>query len=174
VHTICTSITSLEHALEGRALGPHLSERQYVIAGAEWEFWKYDRTNPGKEDRAASPTASCSGGRGGPGGSRRNDFKLGEHLRLEPWVGHTPGHVCVRLTTSGRQRRLRRRSMHRTVQVAEPSVEPLLLRPGQARRDATRVRRAARPTRAPDPGRSLPAPGFIVRDNGGHRFTAAD
>jgi glyoxylase-like metal-dependent hydrolase (beta-lactamase superfamily II) len=95
-------------------------------------------------------------------------------LRLEPSPGHTPGHVCVRLSTSAGQAVFTGDLMHRVVQVAEPQWSSRFCHdPAQAaatRRDF--VERHA------DSGvlilaAHFPRPGRIVRQDGGTRFVAA-
>jgi glyoxylase-like metal-dependent hydrolase (beta-lactamase superfamily II) len=104
-----------------------------------------------------------------------SDFKIGEHLRFEPWVGHTPGHVCVRLTASAGTAVFSGDLMHRTVQVAEPQWSSRFCYDAAQ----ARVTRQAFVERHADSGTLIlaghfPRPGYIVRENGGHRFAPAD
>src|SRR4029453_8277600 len=90
-----------------------------VVAGAEYEFWKYE-SDAGKEESgciadSVVPVVEAGQAVLGPRG-----FNIGEHRGSEPWVGHPRGHVCVRLTTSAGAAVFAGDLMHRTVQVAEP------------------------------------------------------
>ncbi len=72
---------------------------RYLIVGEEWELWRHERdrdTEPsGCIDDSVVPIV-------GPGCAVlvEADRVIDEHLRFEPWPGHTPGHACVRLRTS--------------------------------------------------------------------------
>ncbi len=48
------------------------------------------------------------------------DFALGDHLRLEPSPGHTPGHCSVRLSGGGVEAVITGDMIHHPVQVAHP------------------------------------------------------
>jgi len=103
-----------------------------------------------------------------------SDYAVDQYLRFEPWVGHTPGHVCVRLTTAAGTAVFSGDLMHRTVQVAEPQWSSRFCY------DAAQARatRRAFVERHADSGTMIlaahfPHPGYIVREGGGHRFTLA-
>jgi len=153
---------------------PTFPKARYVIAGAEWEFWKYE-SDSGKEESGCIADSVVPVVEAGQALLVDGDFKVDEHLRFEPWVGHTPGHVCVRLTTSGGDAVFSGDLMHRTVQVAEPQWSSrFCYDPAQAR-----ATRRAFVERHADSGTLIlaghfPHPGFIVREGGGYRFTALD
>ncbi len=95
-------------------------------------------------------------------------------LRFEPSPGHTPGHVCVRLSTGAGEAVFTGDLMHRVVQVAEPQWSSRFChdpkRAAETRREF--VERHA------DSGvlvlaAHFPRPGHIVREGGGTRFVAA-
>jgi glyoxylase-like metal-dependent hydrolase (beta-lactamase superfamily II) len=95
-------------------------------------------------------------------------------LRFEPSPGHTPGHVCVRLTTSAGQAVFTGDLMHRTVQVAEPQWSSRFCY------DPTQAAETRREfvERHADSGvlvlaAHFPRPGYIVRGEGGLRFAPA-
>jgi len=152
---------------------PTFPNAKYVIAGAEWEFWKHENES-GQEESGCIADSVVPIVDAGQALLVDSDFKIGEHLRFEPWVGHTPGHVCVRLTTSAGNAVFSGDLMHRTVQVAEPQWSSrFCYDPAQAR-----VTRRAFVERHADSGTLIlaghfPRPGYIVRENGGHRFTPA-
>jgi glyoxylase-like metal-dependent hydrolase (beta-lactamase superfamily II) len=149
---------------------PTFPNAKYVIAGAEWEFWKYENES-GKEESGCIADSVVPVVEAGQALLVDSDFKIGEHLRFEPWVGHTPGHVCVRLTTSAGTAIFSGDLMHRTVQVAEPQWSSrFCYDPAQAR-----LTRRAFVERHADSGTLImaghfPHPGFIVKEGGGYRF----
>ncbi|HEU5197295.1 MAG TPA: MBL fold metallo-hydrolase [Methylomirabilota bacterium] len=150
---------------------PTFPNAKYVIAGAEWEFWKYE-SDSGKEESGCIADSVVPVVEAGQALLVDSDFKIGEHLRFEPWVGHTPGHVCVRLTTSAGSAVFSGDLMHRTVQVAEPQWSSrFCYDPAQARDT-----RRAFVERHADSGTLVlaghfPHPGYIVKEAGGYRFT---
>jgi len=150
---------------------PTFPKARYVIAGAEWEFWKYE-SDAGKEASGCIADSVVPVVEAGQAVLVDSDYAIDQHLRFEPWVGHTPGHVCVRLTTSAGTAVFSGDLMHRTVQVAEPQWSSRFCY------DAAQARatRRAFVERHADSGTMIlaghfPHPGYIVREGGGHRFT---
>jgi glyoxylase-like metal-dependent hydrolase (beta-lactamase superfamily II) len=152
---------------------PTFPNARYVIAGAEYEFWKHE-SDAGQEESGCIADSVVPVVDAGRALLVASDFRVDEHLRFEPWVGHTPGHVCVRLTTSAGSAVFSGDLMHRTVQVAEPQWSSrFCYDPAQARET-----RGAFIERHADSGTMIlaghfPRPGFIVREAGGYRFTPA-
>ena len=152
---------------------PTFPKARYVIAGAEWEFWKYE-SDTGNEESGCIADSVVPVVEAGQALLVASDFTIDEHLRFEPWIGHTPGHVCVRLTTSAGSAVFSGDLMHRTVQVAEPQWSSrFCYDPAKARET-----RRAFVERHADSGTLIlaghfPHPGFIVREGGGYRFTPA-
>lgn len=152
---------------------PTFPAATYVIAGEEWEFWKHESAS-GREASgcvADSVVPVVEAGR-----VRLVDatYAIDEHLRFEPSPGHTPGHVCVRLTTSAGQACFSGDLMHRTVQVAEPQWSSRFCHE-PARAAATRrafIEQHA-DTRVLVLAAHFPHPGYIVREGGGFRFVKA-
>jgi glyoxylase-like metal-dependent hydrolase (beta-lactamase superfamily II) len=92
-------------------------------------------------------------------------------LRFEPSIGHTPGHVSVRLTTSAGAAVFSGDLMHRVVQVAEPEWSSRFCYDGA---QAAKTRREFVERHA-DSGTLIlaahfPRPGVIVREKAGLRF----
>jgi len=146
---------------------PTFPRAQYVFAGEEWEYWRHE-----KDECIADSVVPVV--ERGQAVLVQSDHAIGRWLRFEPSPGHTPGHVSVRLTTSGGEAVFTGDLMHRVVQVAEPQwssrfcYEPV--RAAATRRDF--VERHA------DSGvlvlaAHFPRPGYIVRERGGTRFTPA-
>jgi glyoxylase-like metal-dependent hydrolase (beta-lactamase superfamily II) len=152
---------------------PTFPKAKYVIAGAEWEFWKYENDS-GKEESGCIADSVVPVVEAGQALLVDSDFAVDPWLRFEPWIGHTPGHVCVRLTTSAGGAVFSGDLMHRTVQVAESQWSSrFCYDPAQAR-----TTRRAFVERHADSGTLIlaghfPRPGYIVRESGGYRFTPA-
>ena len=158
---------------DGARWVPTFPTAKYVIAGAEWEFWKYE-SDAGKEESGCIADSVVPVVEAGQAVLVDSDYAVDQYLRLEPWVGHTPGHVCVRLTTAAGTAVFSGDLMHRTVQVAEPQWSSRFCY------DAAQARatRRAFVERHADSGTMIlaahfPHPGYIVREGGGHRFTLA-
>jgi len=152
---------------------PTFPKAEYVIAGAEWEFWKYE-SDTGKEESGCIADSVVPVVEAGQARLVDSDFRVDEHLRFEPSIGHTPGHVCVRLTTSAGEAVFSGDLMHRTVQVAEPQWSSRFCYDSAG----ARATRRAFVERHADSGTLIlaghfPHPGFIVREGGGYRFTPA-
>jgi glyoxylase-like metal-dependent hydrolase (beta-lactamase superfamily II) len=158
--------------MDGRWV-PTFPNAIYVFVGQEWEFWKYEN------ERGAEPFGCIADSvvpivEAGRARMVDVDHALGAYLRFEPSPGHTPGHTCLRLRTSGGEAVFSGDIMHRTVQVAEPGWSSIFCHDGK---QAARTRRDF-VDRQSDSGvlvlaAHFPAPGYIVRDEGGPRFEAA-
>lgn len=152
---------------------PTFPNARYVIAGAEWEFWKSE-SDAGTEEYGCIADSVVPVVEAGQAELVNDDYAVGEYLRFEPSRGHTPGHVCVRLRTGGGEAVFSGDLMHRTVQVAEPQWSSRFCHdPAQAART-----RKAFVERHADTGvlvapAHFPTPGFIVREAGGFRFVPA-
>jgi glyoxylase-like metal-dependent hydrolase (beta-lactamase superfamily II) len=150
---------------------PTFPRATYVMAGEEWEYWRSEQAADefGCIDDSVLPIVEA-----GRTKLVDPDFTLGRHLKFEPSRGHTPGHVCVRLTTSAGEAVFSGDLMHRTVQVAEPQWSSRFCQdPAQAR-----VTRRAFIERFADSGvlviaAHFPCAGHIVRADGSHRFVPA-
>jgi len=145
----------------------------YVFAGEEWEFWRWEskegRDEWGCIDDSVLPIVEA-------GRARLVDsaHRVDEWLAFEPTPGHTPGHACVRLTTSAGEAVFAGDLMHRTVQVAEPQWSSRFCS------DPVRARATRREfvERHADSGvlilpAHFPKPGYVVRAGGGCRFEPA-
>ncbi|PYM13792.1 MAG: hypothetical protein DMD81_20075 [Candidatus Rokuibacteriota bacterium] len=146
---------------------PTFPRARYVIAGEEWEFWRHERD--ACIDDSVAPIVDA-----GRAVLTDTDDAIDEYLTFEPWPGHTPGHVAVRLHTGEGEAVFSGDLMHRVVQVAEPQWSSRFCHdPARAR--ATRrdfVERHA------DSGTLIlaahfPRPGYIVTEKGQRRFVPA-
>lgn len=144
---------------------PTFPNATYLFAGEEWEYWRHEKD----ECIADSVVPVVEAGR-----ARlvEADHVIDPWLRFEPTPGHTPGHVCVRLTTRAGEAVFSGDLMHRVVQVAEPQWSSRFCYDGKR---AAATRRAFIDRHA-DTGTLIlaahfPRPGYIVRTGEGHRFT---
>lgn len=143
---------------------PTFPNAAYLIAGEEWEYWRWERDECIKD--SVMPVVET-----GLVHLVGSDHVIDRWLCLEPMPGHTPGHVCVRLRTSAGEAVFSGDLMHRTVQVAEPQWSSRFCydpkRAALTRREF--VERQA------DTGvlvlaAHFPRPGYIVQAEGGYRF----
>jgi glyoxylase-like metal-dependent hydrolase (beta-lactamase superfamily II) len=143
---------------------PTFPEAAYLFVGDEWEYWRWEKDECIRD--SVQPVVEA--GRARLVGS---DHVIDRWLRFEPAPGHTPGHACLRLTTSAGQAVFTGDLMHRVVQVAEPQWSSRFCydpRGAAATRTAFLERHA-------DSGvlvlaAHFPHPGYIVRRDGGFRF----
>jgi glyoxylase-like metal-dependent hydrolase (beta-lactamase superfamily II) len=159
--------------LAGGRWVPTFPEARYVMAGEEWEFWRWEaaagREASGCIDDSVTPIVEA-----GQASLVDARHEIAPGLRFEPTPGHTPGHVAVRLTTPVGQAVFSGDLMHRTVQVAEPQWNSRFCHDGVL---ARKTREAFVESHAGVPVLILPAhfprPGYIVRADGGFRFSPA-
>ena len=150
---------------------PTFPRATYVFVGQEWEFWKHEsdsgRDHDGCIDDSVVPIVEA-----GCAKLVDSTSALGRYFRFEPTPGHTPGHACVRLTTSAGQAIFSGDLMHRVVQVAEPQWSSRFC---YDTAQAAKTRRAFVEQQA-DSGTLIcaahfPTPGYVVKDSGEYRFS---
>jgi glyoxylase-like metal-dependent hydrolase (beta-lactamase superfamily II) len=150
---------------------PTFPRARYVFAGEEWSFWKHE-SERGSEDAACIDDSVLPVVAAGQAQLVDDTYRVDRWLRLEPSVGHTPGHVSVRLSTSAGDAVFSGDLMHRVVQVAEPQWSSRFCYDGVR---AAKTRREFVERHADSGTLVLPAhfpqPGFIVRTAEGFRFT---
>jgi glyoxylase-like metal-dependent hydrolase (beta-lactamase superfamily II) len=146
---------------------PTFPRARYIFVGEEWEYWRHEKDECIVD--SVVPVVEH-----GQVDLVESDHALGRWLRFEPSPGHTPGHVSVRLETSAGRAVFSGDLMHRVVQVAEPQWSSIFCA------DPTRAAATRRDfvERYADSGvlilaAHFPRPGYIVREDGGTRFTAA-
>jgi glyoxylase-like metal-dependent hydrolase (beta-lactamase superfamily II) len=153
---------------------PTFPNARYVFAGEEWSFWKHESARGGDEyaciDDSVLPIVAS-----GRAMLVDDRHEIDRWLRLEPSVGHTPGHVSVRLSTQAGQAVFSGDLMHRVVQVAEPQWSIRFCYDGK---QAATTRRDFLERHA-DTGTLIlaahfPRPGVVVREQGGLRFRPVD
>jgi len=175
-YVICTHLhvdhvgwnTRLERKAGGREHWvPTFPKARYIFAGEEWEYWRHekdlciaDSVVPVVEEGQAMLVDS--------------HHTVDAWLQFEPSPGHTPGHVCVRVSTRAGHAVFSGDLMHRTVQVAEPQWNSQFCYDGAR---ARKTREAFVEQHADSGVLLLPAhfprPGYIVRRDGGFHFPPA-
>ncbi|HYR39975.1 MAG TPA: MBL fold metallo-hydrolase, partial [Methylomirabilota bacterium] len=120
---ICTHL-HVDHVgwntrLEGGRWVPTFPRARYVIVREEFEFWKRE-SETGREEFGLIDDSVIPVVEAGVADLVASDHVIDDRLRLEPAPGHTPAHVCVRLTTPAGQAIFTGDMMHRPIQVAEP------------------------------------------------------
>jgi glyoxylase-like metal-dependent hydrolase (beta-lactamase superfamily II) len=149
---------------------PTFPNARYVFPGEEWSFWKHEAERGGDEygciDDSVLPIVAA-----GQAELVDDRHRIDRWLGFEPSVGHTPGHVSVRLTTSAGEAVFSGDLMHRVVQVAEPQWSSRFCYDGK---QAATTRREFVERHA-DTGvlilaAHFPLPGVIVREREGLRF----
>jgi glyoxylase-like metal-dependent hydrolase (beta-lactamase superfamily II) len=102
-----------------------------------------------------------------------NDFAFDDSVWIEPWPGHTPGHVCVVVRSQGASAFLSGDIMHTALQCAEPQLNSCFCVDAQMAR-ATRRRLletlADRPVMVIPAHFPTPTAGWIRSRNGSFRF----
>ena len=172
-YVICTHLhvdhvgwnTRLERKAGGREHWvPTFPKARYIFAGEEWEYWRHekdlciaDSVLPVVEEGQAMLVDS--------------HHTVDAWLQFEPSPGHTPGHVCVRVSTRAGHAVFSGDLMHRTVQVAEPQWSSRFC--ADPKRAA--VTRREFVERHANSGvlilaAHFPRPGYIAREGGSTRF----
>lgn len=150
---------------------PTFPNARHVFAGAEWDFWKHEH-EAGRDENGNIADSVVPIVDAGLATLVDTDHRVDPWVSFEPAPGHTPGHVTVRLKTRAGEAVFSGDLMHRTVQVAEPQWSSQFCYDGKQAAD---TRRAFVERHADSGVLVLPAhfphPGYIVRENGGHRFT---
>ncbi|GIX49009.1 MAG: MBL fold metallo-hydrolase [Candidatus Tectimicrobiota bacterium] len=149
---------------------PTFPRATYLFAGEEWEFWR-------SEHASRAEANACIGDSVWPvvaAGQVRlvdSDYIINDYLRFEPSPGHTPGHVCLRLTTGAGEAVFCGDLMHRPVQVAEPQWSSIFcVDPVQSRATRQAFVEQHADTDTLILAAHFPTPGRIVRHGGGFRF----
>ena len=113
--------------LDGRWV-PTFPNARYLFARKEWEHWQVGElrasytTDPYFEDSLLPIIES------GQAELVATDYAFDDSVRIEPWPGHTPGHICLLVRSQHASLVLSGDIMHTALQCAEPSAQQLLLR----------------------------------------------
>ncbi|HKW92047.1 MAG TPA: MBL fold metallo-hydrolase [Methylomirabilota bacterium] len=149
---------------------PTFPKAKYLFPGEEWEFWKHEH-EAGREASGCIADSVVPVVEAGQAVMVNGTYAIDPWLSYEPWVGHTPGHVGVRVRTKAGDAVFSGDLMHRVVQVAEPQWSSIFCYDGK---QAAITRKAFVERHGASGDLVLPAhfphPGRVVRDGDGHRF----
>jgi glyoxylase-like metal-dependent hydrolase (beta-lactamase superfamily II) len=101
------------------------------------------------------------------------DYAFDDHVRIEPWPGHTPGHICVVVGSPQASVVLSGDIMHTPLQCAEPQLNSCFCVDAERART---IRRRFLETLADSPAMVIPAhfptptAGWIRSYGGAFRF----
>ncbi len=107
--------------LDGRWV-PTFPNARYLFAQDEWDHWQAAElrarytTDPYYEDSLLPIMES------GQAELVATDYAFDDSVRIEPWPGHTPGHICVRVRSQHASVVLSGDIMHTALQCAEPQL----------------------------------------------------
>jgi glyoxylase-like metal-dependent hydrolase (beta-lactamase superfamily II) len=158
--------------LDGRWV-PTFPNARYLFARQEWEHWRVAElraeytTDPYCEDSLLPIMES------GQAELVATDYAFDDNVWIEPWPGHTPGHVCVVVRCQGASVLLTGDIMHTALQCAEPQLNSCFCVDGEAART---TRRRLLETFADTPVMLIPAhfptptAGWIRSHGGSFRF----
>jgi glyoxylase-like metal-dependent hydrolase (beta-lactamase superfamily II) len=151
---------------------PAFPNARYLFARAEWEHWNKDPNSgftPTLDD-AVRPIIDA-----GQADLVPPDHRITPELRLEPSPGHTPGHVCLAIESSGAHALVTGDMTHHPVQWAETEWKMVADGdPLQATATRRRLRSAAASSAALVIGTHYapPCAGRVVASGGGFAFRA--
>jgi glyoxylase-like metal-dependent hydrolase (beta-lactamase superfamily II) len=156
--------------LEGGRWVPTFPNARYLVARPEWEHWSRE------DDRAFGDVIGDSVRPifdAGLADLVECDHKITDEVRLEPTPGHTPGHVSVRISSSGAEAVITGDLMHHPAQCAHPewaSSADVDAERGRATRRAFLERYADGDVLVIGTHWARPTAGRIRRDGGAWRF----
>ena len=153
---------------------PTFPNARYLFVDREWSYWsaEAERSAPTRTlvDDSLQPVVDA-----GLVDIVGPTHQVSEHVWLEPSHGHTPGHVCVSISSGGVEAVVSGDVMHSPIQCAYPHPRSALDRDEAPAREARRAFLA----RYADSGVMVfgthfaaPSVGRIVRDGGAYRFEA--
>ncbi len=162
--------------LDGRWV-PTFPNARYLFGRLEWEFWEQRFKAPGSIEAPHYEDSILPVIEAGRAVFVESDYAIEDGVWLSPVPGHTPGQVCVHLSSGGREAVMSGDLMHHAVQCAEPDwssvfcVDPALSR--QTRR-AFLDRYAETDTLVLPAHFPTPSGGRIVRGGDTWRFAFED
>jgi glyoxylase-like metal-dependent hydrolase (beta-lactamase superfamily II) len=107
--------------LDGRWV-PTFPNARYLFTREEWDHWQVAKlrarytTDPYYEDSLLPIMES------GQAELVATDYAFDDSVRIEPWPGHTPGHICVLVRSQHASAVLSGDIMHTALQCAEPQL----------------------------------------------------
>ena len=176
-YVLCTHLHVDHVGWNTRLLGgrwvPTFPKARYLFARQEWEHWRVAEsrarytTDPYYEDSLLPVMDS------GQAELVATDYAFDDNVWIEPWPGHTPGHVCVVVRSQHASVVLSGDIMHTALQCAEPHLNSCFCVDADT---ARATRRRFLETFADSPVMVIPAhfptptAGWIRSDGGLFRF----
>ena len=123
-YVMCTHLHADHVGWNTRLVGglwvPTFPNARYLFAADEWRYWEALDRKGAKYSDGCIRDSVLPVIEAGQAVIVANDYALDDEVRLEPWPGHTPGHVGIRLESRGAEAILCGDVMHTPVQCAEP------------------------------------------------------
>ncbi|HYM02504.1 MAG TPA: MBL fold metallo-hydrolase [Stellaceae bacterium] len=156
--------------VEGRWV-PTFPQARYLMGRVEFEYWKTQRENEFQIPVFADSIAPVFDA--GLVDLVETDHRVSAEVSLVPTLGHTPGHVSVRIASRGEEALITGDFIHHPCQMAHPewcSAADFDARQGEATRHAVFARLAGTPTLVIGTHFAGPSAGRIVRDGEAYRL----
>lgn len=99
---------------------PTFPNAKYIFSKDEWSFWQQRHKNADFKDDPFYDDSILPVIDAGQAELVSSDYQIDEGVWLEPSPGHTPGHVCLRVSSGGNNAVLSGDLMHHVIQVLEP------------------------------------------------------
>ncbi|MEX2229100.1 MAG: MBL fold metallo-hydrolase [Dehalococcoidia bacterium] len=153
----------------GGAWVPTFTNARYRLVEHEWRYWS-EQADPTPDiiEDSVRPVVDA-----GVVDLVASDHRVSDSVWLEASHGHTPGHVCVRISSAGQDAVIIGDVMHSPIQCAAPEQRPALDRfveEARAARLALLERYADTPVVVLGTHFHHPATGYFRRDGGAYRY----
>lgn len=149
---------------------PTFDRARYLFVRREYDHWAVEAGGPFED--SVRPVVEA-----GLVDWTEPDARITDEVFLEPTPGHTPGHVCVRISSRGEEAVISGDILHHPIQCANPhwattfDVDPDAAR---ATRHAFLERYADKPVLVFGTHFATPSAGHVVRDGDRWRFEVLD
>jgi len=159
--------------LEGGAWVPTFPNARYLMGRAEFEYWRDETSGTMATERAVFTDSVQPVFDAGLVDLVETDHQVCDEVRLTPTLGHTPGHVSVRISSKGEEALITGDFIHHPCQLARPDWASLADYDQEA---STATRRrvfdelAGAPTLVIGTHFASPTAGRIVRDGDAYRL----
>ena len=147
---------------------PTFASARYQLVEREWRYWSELAEPPDIIEDSVRPVVEA-----GVVDLVTADHRVSDSVWLEPSHGHTPGHVCVRISSAGQDAIILGDVMHSPIQCAAPDQRPPLdafVEEARAARLAFLERYAGTDTVVLGTHFHTPAAGLIRRDGLAYRY----
>jgi glyoxylase-like metal-dependent hydrolase (beta-lactamase superfamily II) len=167
---LCTHL-HLDHVgwntmLQGDRWVPTFPNARYLIGRKEWEHW-----GPSKDPAIGDSVRPVFDA--GLVDLVDTDYRINDAIWLEPTVGHTPGHVSVRISSKGQEAVITGDLMHHPIQLGHPDWKCTFdtdWQQGCKTRREFMERYADKPILVFGTHFANPSAGHIVKHDGAFRF----